>query len=84
MDNRKLVDVISGDLQKAFEMNPDQKLFKRLSHMRTKRFRGRSGWSKAIEQRAGTARTSLDGNMERVGSPGIGLVFKEVGRLPRV
>lgn len=35
MDNRKLVDVISRDLQRASEMNPNQKLCKRLNHMRT-------------------------------------------------
>ena len=40
MENRKLVDEISEDLQKASEMNPDQKLFKRLSHMRARSFCG--------------------------------------------
>lgn len=39
MDKRKLVDVISADLRKAFEMNSDQKLFKRLNHMRIGRIR---------------------------------------------
>lgn len=50
VDYRKLVDVISGDLMKASEMNPDQKLFQRLSHMRTGRFCGGSGWRKASQQ----------------------------------
>lgn len=39
MDNRKLADIISPDLRKAFEMNSGQKLFKRLNHMRTGRIR---------------------------------------------
>lgn len=63
MDNRKLADVISADLQKASEMNPDQKLFKRLNHTRTGWFCGGSGWSKASKQRAGAAGTSLNGKM---------------------
>lgn len=50
MDTRKLVDGISGDLQKAREMNPDQKRSKRRSRVRTGRLRGESNQETAQQQ----------------------------------
>lgn len=59
MDNRTLVDVISEILQKACEMNPDQKLFKRLSHTRAGSLCSGSSWSKASKQKRGDGRQAL-------------------------
>lgn len=35
MGNRKVADGTSADRRKALEMNPEQKLYKRLTHRRT-------------------------------------------------
>lgn len=55
MGNRRLVDVISRDLRKASAINPDPKLFKRLSRMRTGRFRGGSGRNEVVNKEQGQA-----------------------------